>query len=231
MTQTQRFCTQCGAALKAGNRFCGSCGQPVEQAANAPATAVPSTIAPPPPAASAPPPPASVQEARPAPQPAAAAAPSEPIIGMVPNLQQHKGFMGVKVDAYNLIVAPTRLIFVFVSGDTMKAEVAEANREAKAQGKKWMGIVAAQMGWLNRLLTKYTQMSIDEILARYPGSFVINNAEIRKVRLGAPGDDESSAQGEMHIETAGSKLRFDMMSMQPQEAKRLLQQTLGGLVK
>ncbi len=218
MAQTERFCTQCGVELKPGSRFCGSCGAPTEApvaAQAAPAAPAPQPAAPRPVAQT--------------PQPQAA--PAETIVGMVPNLQQHKGLLGVKVDSYNLIVAPTRLIFVFVSTDTMKAEVAEVNREARGQGKKWVGIMAAQMGWLNRLLTKYTQMSIDEILSRYPGSFAINNAEIKKMRLSDSTDEDSNVLGKMLIETYAQKLRFNLISVQPKEAKRLLQQTLGPLVK
>jgi len=29
MTQDKRFCTKCGASILAGDKFCGSCGQPV----------------------------------------------------------------------------------------------------------------------------------------------------------------------------------------------------------
>jgi len=224
MPQAARFCTNCGAPLNPDNRFCGSCGHAVEQVSDAT-----------PPAAPAQP----VQPVRPAPQaapamPAAQIEPgmhSEPILGTIANVQKRKGFMGISADTYNLIVTPTRLVFAYVSQQTMKAEVAEANQEAKAQGKNWLGVVGAQMGWLKRLLAKYNSMTIEEILAQYPGSFIISNAEVKKIRLGAPSDEDSNVQGVMSIDTLAGKHSFELVSVQPQDAKRLLQQTLGPLVK
>jgi hypothetical protein len=223
MTQTQRFCTQCGAELRAGNRFCGSCGHPVDQVAA-------STDQP------APPPSpqlrAAAQPAQPvAPQPVQPAPAGEPIVAIVPNLQQRRGFMGVKVSSYNMMVTPRRLVFVYISTDTMKAEVAEARREAKDEGKNWMGVVGAQMAWQGRLCAKLAEMGVEQALSRYAGSFSVANAEIIKVRLGGPSDDESNIQGEMRLETGVNKWKFELITEQPQKVKRLLQQTLGGLVK
>jgi hypothetical protein len=243
MTQVARFCTNCGAPLNPGNRFCGGCGHAVEQigasSAPSPALTQPSQRsaqqpAPPlPQVAPAPQYAPPVQIARPIPSPVAPqpAPTGEPIVGTAPGLQQRKGFMGVKAESYNLVVTPARLVFAYVSSDTMKAEVTEANREAKAQGKKWMGVVAAQMAWAQRLCAKYQSMTVEAILDRYPGSFCIANGEIKKVRLGAPSDDESNIQGVMNVETLSGKHSFDLVSVQPQDVKRLLQQTLGPLVK
>jgi hypothetical protein len=223
MAQATRFCTNCGAPLNPDNRFCGSCGQAVEQATARAATQAP----PPPPVAPTPQYVPPMQTAT----PAQAAPAGEPIVGTVPGLQQRKGFMGAKADAYNLIVTPVRLVFAYVSSQTMKAEVTEANREAKAEGKKWFGIVAAQMAWAQRLCAKYVAMGVEAVVAQYPGSFSISNGEIRKVSVGSSSDDESNIQGVMTVETVSGKHSFDLVSVQPQAVKKLLQQTLGGLVK
>ncbi len=51
------FCSQCGASIDTGARFCGSCGKPTQQAASPPVQPPPSQYAPPPQYAAPPPPP------------------------------------------------------------------------------------------------------------------------------------------------------------------------------
>jgi hypothetical protein len=232
MTQTARFCTNCGSALNPANRFCGGCGQAVEHtpaAAARPAPAQPAPVFPPAPVYQ----PVQQPAYQPAPayQPPAPAELAEPIVGTVPNVVRRKGFVGAGTENYNMIVTPVRLILVFVSKETMNEAIKEANREAKAQGKGWFGIVGAQMAWAQRLVAKYNTMPVEAIIAQYPGTFVIPNADIRKIKVGAPSDEDAQVQGVMTIETSSGKHNFELVNVRPQDAKRLLQQTLGPLVK
>jgi len=158
------------------------------------------------------------------------------VTSIIPGLQRHKGFMGLGIDTYNLILTPRRLVFAYVSQNDMKALVMEARDIAKAEGKGFLGQAAAQMGWLNLLLERYSTMTVDDILARYSGSFFVPNTAVSRVRVNqrhsAP--DEPTRPIEVTFETTGGKHKFEIaatMAMSAREVKQRLQQGLGSVVR
>ena len=228
-----RFCSHCGAPLTAGVRFCGQCGHPVPAAPAAAVPQAPSYAAPPPPpiAYQAPPPPP-VQPAR-APSPA----PAEPIVNIIAGLNHHRGFMGLGVDTYTLVLTPGRMIFARLDTNTMNALVEEARQQAKAQGKGAMGQWVAQMGWINVHIQRLQALAPDAILAQFPGSFFVPNnavskARVKRVSTGSY-DDNTPDRTELHLDTTGGKYKFVLggTGMSAKELKQRLQQTLGALVK
>ncbi|MHB0858634.1 MAG: hypothetical protein ACYC5M_13845 [Anaerolineae bacterium] len=228
MSTQPRFCTFCGSPLGGEGRFCGHCGrtQPLS-APQAPASPVYSAPAP---ASAYPPPPPP-----PAPAPAMAYAPveSEPIMGIVPGVQRKSGFMGTKIDSYNLVLTPHRLIFAYMSQQLMKEAVNTARLEAKSQGKGWLAQVGAQMRWMDGICQRYHEMPVGSILSQYPGSFTVGNAEVQRVRLKETGgsDDDAQTERQLILETAGGKQQYILTAMGIKEAKRVLQATLGDRVR
>jgi hypothetical protein len=219
MAATPRFCSTCGSPLAPGNRFCAKCGAPVQTAPAAPAQPV------------APVPPAQVVQVV-VPAPAAA----EPIVGII-SVQRRKGFMGVSAETFNMIVTPQRLAMVSVSNKTMQEAAIAARDEARAAGKGFFGQMGAQMGWLNVLYRRYQETPVDVSLAQNPGSFAILNQEIRSIRVKDPAivhvgpEREDTERTEMTIETPAGKQKWELVNMKAREARQILQQTLGGIVR
>jgi len=162
-----------------------------------------------------------------------AAPPAEPIVGIIAGLQQRKGFLGMSATTFNLIVTPGRLVFASVSQQMMNDAVAAARQEAKGQGKGFLGRFAAQFAWMDQICRQYSTMPIDAILAQFPGSFCILNAQVRKVRLrdSRVDDDGTQSSQELFIESAAGKFRFSSSMMRVREARQILRQTLGRIVK
>lgn len=219
-----RFCTYCGAPFREGDRFCGKCGQAIP---TNPANAAPADT----PAAASAPAAAPAEPPKPAAQPKAA--PQEPILGIIPGVQRRHGFLGMQIDSYNVIIAPQRLIFAYVSKETQNAAIKQANAEAKSQGKGFFGIAAAQMGWLGIVCRQYQDMPVSAILQRFPGSFQIANTEIKRIRFSQSGDSEESGRVVelMHIETTGGKTKYYLMATNRADAAKQLRQTLAAVVK
>jgi hypothetical protein len=137
----------------------------------------------------------------------------------------------VKKDTFNLIVTPTRLVFAAVTQQMMRDAVATANAEAKAQGKGFFKRMAARMAWMNVICRQYERMPIDAILARFPGSYAIANAQIERIRFHESfADEDHEATRQMMVKTAGGKQRFDLQTS-VREAKNLLKQTLPHVVR
>ncbi|MHB1293772.1 MAG: hypothetical protein ACYC4R_02135 [Anaerolineae bacterium] len=229
MTTPPRFCAYCGKPLGGEGRFCGQCGR------TQPAAAPQAPVSAPAPAApvyySAPPPPPAPTYA---PPPAMMAAPveSEPILGIVPGVQRKSGFMGLKVDSYNVVLTPYRLVFAYMSSELMKEAVNTAREQAKSEGKGWLAQVGAQMRWLNVVCARYQQMPVGALFTQYPGSFAVNYAEIKRVRLREEGGDEDAQSvSKMIVETMGGKYDYTLTGMSIRDAKRVLQATLGDRVR
>ncbi len=135
--------------------------------------------------------------------------------------------MGLKVDSYSIIVTPQRLVFAYLSKQTMNDAVRQANAEAKAQGKGFFGVIGAQLRWLEVLTRKYYEMQPNEIFQVYPGSFQIANNEIRRIRFFQSGDDDNSrVEEKVRFETVSGKHEFTLVGTNRRQATELLSQTL-----
>ncbi len=238
MASAPRFCTQCGNPLQEDDRFCGQCGQAVPTRGES-TDAAPPEPPPPPPAAAAvlrtasepptPPPPAPRRErgrpARVAGQ--EPATPGEPVLGVVSSVQRRHGFLGTKADNYSIVVTPQRLVFAFISKPMMNDAIREANANAKAQGKGFFGVMAAQLRWLEVISARLADTPVDSIFQQYPGSFQINNNEVRRIRFyEVGGDEDSAAQPKVTFETTGGKLDYYLVGTSEKAARAVLAQTL-----
>jgi hypothetical protein len=160
-------------------------------------------------------------------------APAEPIVAIIPALGKRTGFLGMGVDNYSLLLAPARMVFAHFTNRMMQEAVATARAEAKGQGRGFFGQWAAQLAWLDVLCRQYQQLPVDTILAQYPGSFFIPNAQVRRVRVEQPyaDDDEPTPKPELTVEATAGKFTFTLSGMSMGDARRALQQTLGYVVK
>ena len=111
MTQGNKFCTSCGAALSPADHFCGSCGKPLASAAPVPPAPVyapapiPVYVPPPAPAYYAPPPPA---------------ANIESVIGFIPAVSRKKNM--IANEGFTVIVTSRRMIFAEATNALMTEE-------------------------------------------------------------------------------------------------------------
>ncbi len=203
-----KFCIHCGSPLVPEARFCGQCGRPVQET-----PAAPQPVAPPPPAA----------------------APAEPILGII-SLQRRKGLAGV--ETFNMVVTPQRLVMLPVTNKEMQGAVKAARDQARAEGKDFFGQIGAQLGWLNVLYRQYQETPLNLLLAQKPGSLVLYPQEIRSIQLRGTGGlrflpDEESGQErpEMTIVTTAGKQKWELVNMSDREARNILRQVLGELVR
>jgi len=209
-----RYCAYCGAPLHANARFCSQCGKGVEAPPSAPPGPPPQAYAPPPAYA----------------QPVAA--PSEPILHIIPGLQQRKGLLGMGREMHNLILTPARLIFVPVSAQEMRDAVSAARAQAKGEGRGWLGQVAAQMAWVDVVAQSYRSMPLDAVLAQHAGSFYILLAQVTRIRFRETiANENQQAERQMIVESAGGKHTFDLVRMSTGEVRQALKQLLPHVVR
>ena len=213
-----KYCAHCGAPIHPDVRFCTQCGRPVQAP---PAVPEPAPQAP----AYAPAPPAAAGSAPPA-------YAAEPILDILPALQRRKGVLGMRADTLNLILTPTRMVFVPVTSQEMRDAVRAARDNAKAQGRGLLGQMAAQMAWVDVVCDRYRSMPVDAILAQYPGSFYILNNQVSRIRFRETiRDDNATHDVQMTVESAGGKHRFDVSRVPGGDIKKRLKQALPHAVR
>ena len=219
---TPKYCGTCGAPLHADARFCSMCGHSIQPVPDVPAQA---------PLAVQQPGDVSQAYASPANAQPAYAPPVEPIVGIVPGVQRHGGFLGLKVDSFNLVITPSRLVLAHMTKKMMNDAVMVARNEAKAQGRGMLGQMAAQMGWMKVICRQYQSMPVDAIL-QFAGSFFIPLATIQRVRIDVRrASEDTASKPELVIGTTGGRYRFDLVGMSAGEARQLLKQVLGSVVR
>jgi hypothetical protein len=200
MTQGNRFCTSCGAALTPADHFCSSCGKPL---------ASPTQVPPPAPVYAPPPAP---------PQPAVN---NEALIGIIPAVSRKKNLMAM--EGFNIIVTQRRMIFAVMTNDMIN----QAAKQAGKEGGFFGGMLnAATVGYT--FYKRYLTMPPDAALAENPQNFAVELSQIRKIKIN--GDKEVDnyftmkanqnsilkqhqyQEGTMSIETAGGNYKFNLPS-------------------
>lgn len=210
MTQSARFCSNCGAPLSSPDvRFCGQCGQSVRPQA-APAQPEPS----------------------PAPQqnvPASGAVVSEPVLGVIAYTSKRRSLF--KSDAYNLVVTPRRIILAAITDQMIKDAAARALEDAKAQGKGMLARTGAVWGSRAALWQRYLSMPVEAILAEQPGNTFIALEQIKSVKVDANYGDDDNLKDSLTIDAASGKTTFVLGDTSANDARKLLKQVLGNRVR
>ena len=209
-----KYCAFCGTSLPDGARFCGECGKPVQAGAPAPPQAVQPPATPVPAAQSAP-----------------VSPPAEPILGMVPLVQRRKGFLGLKLETFSLIVTPARLIFPLITNQMTKEAIVQAKQEAKSEGRGFLGQWAAQLGWVSVLTRRLAEMSPDEILAQPAGGFFVPSADVARVWLEEEEDEDTGTAIKLFVQTRQGKHEFFVKGMATRDARDVLRNALGPIVR
>lgn len=215
MTQSPRFCENCGAPLNPGARFCGQCGQTVRAAGATPAGSPPQAVQPAP---------------APVPAPQEEAGSAEPVVGVLAGLQRRKGLLGYQT--WNLVVTPQRLVFALMTQQMMNDAVRQAQEQAKREGKGLMARIAAQMGWLQLMVDKYHDMPVDATLAEQSDNFFFLVNQIKKVKVEHREDrQQHTSSDHVTFETTSGKYEFELKAGRPAEARQVLASVLGAVVR
>jgi hypothetical protein len=214
MSSCQKFCTECGASLVSGTRFCGQCGSPV--AGQIPAS-LPATIQ------------TLASQQAPMMQGAAIHGGTERIIGIVPFVEQ--GLLSVI--HYTLLVTPQRLIFCTWnpgSDEAMSDADDEVMQESCSFEETTDEIVHFRAkDWADGPWQRYLSMPIDTIADGAPGSISIPLAGIAWADIIC--ENRSSTQDKLSIDEGSHQHTFDLMYSQGPFLFGLLQSLLGEKVR
>ncbi len=228
-----KHCSQCGAPLKARARFCNQCGSAVAQAPPAPPPQS-QPVAPPAPtvramrAPAASPPPAQPAAPVPAPQPAPSAQ-SEIVLGVIPGGARSKA-LGLKREAFFVVVTSHRLIFAHQTGQMMKENARRAKEQARQQGKGFFGQWGAVLGSGGG--DHYLGMPPQAILNERSNNFFLMNNQVQSVRIRHDHDQETGQTTyQIEFKAASGKTRLRYQHLDVGRAKQLLQQVLGKVVR
>lgn len=215
MPNASRYCSHCGKPLNPQANFCGACGKPTPArtaplAAHRPQSAVPA------PAAQV-----AVQ---------AQAVPHETVVGVLAGASRRSGFMGLKAEAFALVLTDQRILFAAQTNAMMKENVQRARDEARQQGKGFFGQWGAQLGANSG--KQYLQMTPAAILSENPANTFYHAGQIRSIRVReAQGDEDSVSTYWLEIETAVGKEKFHFNHLDTRAVKRQLQQLYGDIVR
>jgi len=169
------------------------------------------------------------QPHRPMNAPNAADAPSsEPVIGIIRGLAQQKGF---SAKSYNLVVTQHRLIFARLTTKMLNAAVSQAKQGAKAEGRGFFGQLGATIKANAKLCERYYHIPIDMIIQENPDNFVVYPQQIRRVRILVANSMDETNKYDRLVLHATSKMTFLLKETYAREAKQILRQVLGKLVK
>ena len=134
----------------------------------------------------------------------------EVVLGIVP-LRQMKA-LG-RFDSYVGVVTNHRLIVAQLTKQMINESVTNARKEAKAQGKGYMGQISSQMReFSSGYTTRFLSMTPSSILYETPGNFEMVNGSISEIRLrlNRASHDENSVRSEYEVSIfyGGSKYEY-----------------------
>ena len=205
MTSGQNFCTECGAPLVPGTRFCGQCGHAVA-GAEAVTPVIPHAA-----------------PALPQSSPLTGTG-GERILGIVPFLEQGL----ISVIHYTLVVTSTRLIFCTWDPDTDEAmsDADDAVMQESCDISETKDEIAhfRAKNWEDGPWQRYRSMPPDTAGAA-PGSITIPLSDIAGADIIC--ENTTSTQDELYIEEGGRTHTFDLMHSQGQYLAGILRPVLG----
>ncbi len=217
------FCVQCGAGMGPADRFCGRCGAPlvpISPSSSAPpplppealqsSNSVSHQIFPPAPSAATPPTPATMPAA-------------ERVIGVIPQVVEVKGFMGMKTTFMNLVVTDRRLIFAVQSDamwDIMDAEEKKMELEFEHRGGAWRQYLASH-DFGSAPWRVYETMDPESIAREHPDNRTIPLGQLSLVVLVLNKDPDCRGD-DLKITSAGQEQDFGLTWENGEEAQRVL---------
>ena len=208
MTQGNRFCTSCGAALTPDDRFCSSCGKPLASPAAAPTAPA---YAPPPPAAN-----------------------NEALIGIIPAVSRKKNLMAM--EGFNIIVTQRRMIFAVMTNDMVNQAAKQAGKEGGFLGGI-INAATVGYTFYKRYLTMPPDAALAENPQNFAvelsqvrkikitGEKEIENYFTMEANQNSILEQHRYQPGTISIETAGSNYNFSLPSSSMNMALEIVKKT------
>ena len=164
----------------------------------------------------------------PAPQPVPGGQ-AEIVLGVIPGGARSKA-LGLKQEAFFVVVTSHRLIFAHQTGQMMKENARRAKEQARQEGKGFFGQWGAVLGSGGG--DHYLGMHPQTILNEHSNNFFLMNNQVQSVRI----KHEHDAQTEMttyriEFKAASGKTRLTYRQLDVGRAKQLLKQVLGNVVR
>jgi hypothetical protein len=205
-----RYCPYCGAILSKAVSFCGKCGRFLDQK-----NAIEDETH---------------QNLPDGKSKAAETVPGESALAVLPPATLRSGFLGLKAEGLVLVLTQSRMLFAQQTDAMLKERAQRAKIAAKQEGKGFFGQMGALIESNNG--QQYLQMRPDEIINETSGNFSIPNQQVRSIRLKGIADGEGGSSGvRMILRTNKSKLEYTFKNAGKKQIKKLLQQTLGNIVR
>lgn len=155
---------------------------------------------------------------------------TETIQLVIPGVNRHSGFLGLKVEMFILVCTEWRIIFARQTTQMMKENVAQARQEAEQQGKNFFGKWGAQFGANSG--KQYWEKQPEQILAEQPDNFALRREELRSIRLREQYNGEDAATThKLEFETAAGKHKFRLGDVNAKEYKKQFQRLYGNIVR
>jgi len=163
------FCTNCGASLNPGSKFCGKCGSKIADQAVTPQAPAAATQAAPP------------RTAAPAPNPTAQSAPVSADVSykyIIP-AQYKKGLVSVK--ACTIIFTDAEVLVALVDNKIMQQHMQQVREDVK--GEKFLKRAGAVMKAGYTFADRYWNMTRNQIMGESTGNFIIANNTVQQVKF------------------------------------------------
>ncbi len=150
----------------------------------------------------------------------------EHVLGVIPNASG--GMLGKKM--YNIVVTDRRLVMASLTSSMIKDEVKRVTRQSKEQGVGRLKRMAITMAAGANLYRRYFSMPVADILSETSGNFTVEPGQIKSVKIKTNLSNDGTGY-EILIKWTGGKLALHFSDISPKDAKSLLVQTLGNIVK
>ena len=150
----------------------------------------------------------------------------ERVLGVIPNVKS--GVFGQK--GYNIVVTDTRIVIAQLTSGMIREEAKRIARESKEKGEGRLKRMAATMMAGMNLHRRYLSMPVAGIIVETNGNFTIESNQIESIKIKADFSDDKTGH-ELRKKWTGGKTTFHFSDIGPKDAKSLLKQTFGNLVK
>lgn len=151
---------------------------------------------------------------------------SERVVGVL-LLRRPKSFG--RWDTFAAAITEERMIFAQITSEMIKEAVEIARKQAKAEGKGFLGQWSAQLRASFNYAQKYLSMSPEEIIAETQGNFAVSNDSVREIKLKPISEEGTANEFSVEIRYSSGKLAFRMD--RNAESVELLKQVYGDRVK
>lgn len=131
-------------------------------------------------------------------------------------------------DTFAAVLTTRRMIFAQITGKMIKEATEQAKRQAKAEGKGFLGQWSAQLRATLSYANRYLSMEPSLILSETPGNFYIDNDSIGEIKLKLS-PQRNVNEFDVEIHSRSGKMVFNMD--ENADNVRLLKNAYGDRVK